>query len=64
MTARSARPRPTKHTGLAGVQAECLGCTWKTYERNGMGTAAIHARDYGHEVHVEQTIIVIYNKGK
>lgn len=62
MTGRARRPRPTKHSGLLGVQADCADCTWQTYERNGMGTAALHAQDYGHTVHVEQTIIVIYNK--
>lgn len=62
MSKRSMRPRPTRHSGLAGVQAECRDCSWKTYERNGMGTAALHAQDYGHTVYVEQTIVVIYNK--
>lgn len=62
MTPRRTKPRPTKHSGLAGVQADCMDCPWQTYERNGMGTAACHARDYGHTVHVESTIIVIYNK--
>lgn len=55
--------KPTKHSGLLGAQAECLGCSWKTYARNAMGTAAVHAKATGHEVHVEQTIGVIYNKG-
>lgn len=62
MSKRALRPRPTRHSGLLGVQADCDDCSWKTYERNGMGTAACHARDYGHTVHVEQTIGVIYNK--
>lgn len=59
---RKVRPRPTKHTGLLGVHADCLDCPWESYERNASGTGACHARDYGHTVHVEQTTIVIYNK--
>ena len=62
MSARQGRPRPTKHSGLLGVQADCADCPWKTYERNGMGTAALHAQNYGHTVHVESTVVVIYNK--
>lgn len=62
MTSRRTRPRPTKHTGLLGVQADCADCPWQSYERNASGTAACHARDYGHTVRVEQTTIVIYNK--
>ncbi len=59
---RQRRPRPTKHSGLLGVQADCDDCPWRTYERNGIGTAAMHAQTYGHTVHVEQTIAVIYNR--
>jgi hypothetical protein len=62
VTRRAARPRPTKHTGLLGVQADCMDCPWRSQERNGMGTAAVHAQTYGHTVHVEQTLGVIYNK--
>lgn len=56
------RPRPTKHTGLLGVQADCDDCPWRSQERNAAGTAALHAQNYGHTVRVEQTTVTIYNK--
>lgn len=52
----------TKHSGLLGVVAECVTCGWASEARNAMGNAAQHAMRTGHEVHVEQTVGVIYNK--
>lgn len=52
----------TKHTGLLGVIAECHMCGWSSEARNAMGNAAQHAERTGHEVSVEQTIGVTYNK--
>lgn len=52
----------TKHSGLLGVVAECVTCGWESEARNAMGNAAQHAKRYNHEVHVEQTVGVIYNK--
>lgn len=52
----------TKHSGLLGVVAECKDCGWVSEANNALGNAAQHARKYGHEVMIEQTIVVIYNK--
>lgn len=41
--------------------AECKGCDWSSEAKNAAGNAAQHAQRTGHEVHVEQTIGVIYN---
>lgn len=52
------------HTGLAGVTADCKTCGWNAQTRNALGLAAQHADRTGHEVHVEQTTIIIYNKAE
>jgi hypothetical protein len=50
-----------KRSGLLGVYARCATCGWESDARNAMGNAAQHARRSGHEVHVEQTLGVIFN---
>lgn len=55
--------RRSTHTGIAHAQAECLSCPFKVFTRNSLGLAAQHAdRHPDHEVHVEQGLIVIYNR--
>ena len=46
---------------LVRIYAYCFACHKEWETRNAMGIAARHARDYGHEVHVERTYTNIFN---
>lgn len=50
-----------RRSGLLAILVECKGCPWSCESRNGAGLAAQHAARTGHEVHVEQTTVTIYN---
>jgi hypothetical protein len=55
--------RRRTHTGIAHAQAECDDCTFRTYTRNSLGLAALHADHHpDHTIRVEQGLVVVYNK--
>lgn len=57
--------RKNTYTGIMGVQAWCEGrdCGWSSEARNALGNAARHADAHpDHEVHVEQTLGITYNR--
>jgi hypothetical protein len=63
--ARAYRPLPplrNTYSGVSAVMAECRDCPWRLERKNAMGTANIHARRTGHEVHVDQIVVVTYNR--
>lgn len=51
-----------RHSGLLAIWAECRTCGWNSEARNALGNAAQHAKRTGHEVHVEQTIGITWNR--
>ena len=52
-----------RYSGVLDAQAECRDCDWENRNRkNALATASVHARRTGHEVHVEQTVGVAYNR--
>lgn len=55
--------RRNTFTGLLAAWAKCRDCRFETNARNALGLAAQHAdRHPSHEVHVEQTVGVTYNR--
>jgi hypothetical protein len=55
--------RRNTYTGVLGVTAQCHDCGWYTEALNGLANAARHADAHpDHEVSVEQTIGVTYNR--
>ena len=53
-----------KKTGMLRCYANCFDCGWELDARNAMGVAAQHAKKYGHQVHVETTLLVMFNSDK
>jgi hypothetical protein len=54
----------TKESGKVHEQARCLNCGWANANyKNALATAARHAAATGHEVHCEQGISIVYNRG-
>jgi hypothetical protein len=56
-------PPVRKSSGKVHEFAQCQECPWQNSNyKNALATAARHAEATGHEVIVEQRIVVIYNK--
>lgn len=47
-------------TGIVSVSGWCLNCEKKWDARNALGLAALHHDKTGHEVQVEQTMVIAY----
>jgi hypothetical protein len=55
--------RRNTYTGVLGTIAQCDDCGWYSEARNALGNAARHAdANPDHQVNVEQTIGVTYNR--
>lgn len=65
LLADKARPMSDriKRTRVTEVAAECQGCEWTGTDAGALGRAAQHHDATGHEVHIEQTLLVIYGEG-
>lgn len=50
-------------TRIEEVSAQCQGCEWTAQDVGALGRAAQHHDRTGHEVHIMQTLRVIYGEG-